>query len=347
MDSVSIDPHAKVIMNQINCTDLDEWFENLISRGKQIPATSPAVDISKRPEYFDQKLFKRAQRACQKYYVNLSMASTSGLLLLLQQDCILQPLIKSGKSKTVPDLYDRYTATVKYITCLYDTDFVDPSTRGWRYIIMVRGMHDKIHILMNQDRKGDGNPNLWVNQYDMVVTQMAFMELFILHHEKCGIYDLKPQEKQDIIYYWRIISYYFGIEERFNIFAFHNDMDRQIQLVDKFFRYKNQKKRIGVGLEMAKGFMLAFEELSENSSFNILDHWWYPEVRISGQQESYTWSDLYKLIFFLFYFKILFRFQIFLPLVNRAYRKKFDRFCKDGDKVKKKLRKKYGHLTYE
>lgn len=334
------------MMDQENIVELEEWFENLITVGRRIPGTSPAVDIFVKPKYYDHKLFKRAQMACQKYYINLAMASTSGLLLLLQYDCILQPLIKTGKSRTVPDLYDRYTRTVEYITCLYDTDFVDESTQGWKYLLMVRKMHRRIHTLMNQNR-ADGDSYLWVNQYDMVLTQMAFIELFILHPEKCGVYNLKQQEKQDIIYYWRVISYYFGIEDQFNIFAFHDNLDKQIAFIERVHIHQANQERSKVGLEMAKGFMLAFEDLSKIDSFNILDRWWYPEVKISGKQESYTWSDLYKLVFFLFYFKVLFRFHILLPMINDNYRKKFSKFCENAVEVKAKLRKKYGHYVYE
>lgn len=325
----------------------------LISEGKKVEATSPTININKAPDYLDEQRFKRAQATCQKYYTNLSLASSTGLILLMQIESILVPLLKTGKSRTVPNLFDRYVTTAKYIRKLYETDFYDETTDGWRCISFVRGMHKKIHNSLKADTSlVRVPPDVWVNQYDMALTQFAFIGLFLLKPEKCGAYHVTRNDLCDITYYWRLISYYFGIEERFNLFVYDGDLDKQLKYLSVIQEHQNdllKGPRPEVGLRMAEGFMFAFEDFSTESSLNILDHWWSPYISLSGKQQlsPYTWSDRWKLVFFLFYFVVLFRSEIIMGFMNTMYKRKFDKFCASGDRIKLKLAKKYEHHICE
>lgn len=340
--------------------DVREKFRVLCQLGKQIEGTSPNVDIKRKPDYFIEERFKRAQQTINKFYTSASMASSVGLMLLLQLKCILDPLLKTGRSQTVTHLWDRYTATVKYIRSCYETEFFDEASDGWRYILIVRGMHQRIHKLMNEQHSNllndDSSQNqkiVWVNQYDMAITQFAFIGLLLLEPEKCAAYSIKEDELLDIVHYWRLLSYYFGIEDQFNIFAYDNNWSKQKQLMqlimDEVYRKELEQNRQPVGSQMAQGFMLAFEEMLTESSFNILDHWWSPVISISGRQQlaPYSKLELYKLARFLFFFKVLFKSEFLVVRLNRLYKKKFDNFLTRGDKVKKRLEKKYGHIRYE
>lgn len=341
-----------------------ERLQRLMNEGKQVEATSERIDINKQPDYFDGARFKKAQVTCNKYYSNLSMASTTGLMLLVQIESILVPLLKTGKSRTVPDLHDRYVATAKYIRKCYETDFYNSTSEGWKYIMLVRNMHKRIHQIMNANNKEivvatngmkklqSNHEHLWVNQYDMALTQFAFVGLLILEPKKCGAYNISGQELSDITYYWRLMSYYFGIEERFNIFVYHDDINKQTELMQAILNHQKellQSPRIEVGVQMAKGIMLAFEDLTTDQSFNILDHWWAPSISVSGQTElsPYTLSDRWKLISFYFLICLLLRVETLRDSVNRLYKRKFDKFCEASEKIKTKLGKKYGHLVYE
>lgn len=330
-----------------------ERLIDLMSVGKTIEATSRSIDIRKRPDYFKLDRFKRAQATCQKYYTNLSLASSTGLILLMQIESILVPLLKTGKSRTVPDLFDRYVATAKYIRRLYETDFYDETSEGWRYLDLVRAMHQRIYNQMKGDTSCPQTPpNVWVNQYDMALTQFAFIGLFLLKPEKCGGYRVTRAELSDITYYWRIISYYFCIEDRFNIFVYHEDLDKQLEYSGLILEHVNNLlsgSRLEVGLRMAEGFMFAFEDFSTESSLNILDHWWSPHLSLTGRQQlsPYTWSDRWKFLFFYLYFVILFRSETVMGFMNTVYKRKFDKFCASGDKIKRKLAKKYKDHTYE
>lgn len=349
---------SKDIIAELGVSDearkmLGERLELLIGYGKTVQATSPNVDISQRPAYFDEDRFQKAQKSCLKYYTNLSVASSTGLMLLLQIESVVVPLIRTGKSRTVPDLYDRYVATARYIRNCYETKFYETDTLGWKNISLVRAMHKRIYEIMNKDggamREGK---EIWINQYDMSLTQFAFVGLFLTNPTKCAAYNVSKEELADVVYFWRLLSYYFGIEEQFNLFVFDHDIDLQLEYMRMVLDHINQllkSSRVPVGTKMAEGFMLAFEDFTTESSFNILDHWWSPYISLSGldQPKPYSLSDRWKLIFFNLYFNVLFRNNFLLAFMNQVYKRKFDRFEAAAAVVKPKLARKYKDLVFE
>lgn len=340
--------------------ELKDRLNRLIEKGKGVEATSSKVDIHQLPDYFDEARFKVAQVTCQKYYSNISLASTTGLISLVQIESILVPLLKTGRSRTVANLLDRYIDTALYIRKCYETDFYKNSSKGWESILLVRSMHQRVHkLMMAVERPAKIGFNsesdvLWVNQYDMVLTQFAFIGLFLLKPAKCGAYHATTEELSNVAYYWRLISYYFGIEEQFNLFSYCDDLDKQLEytklVLDHYNDLLSENQRKVVGTRMAEGIMLAFEDFNTESSFNILDHWWAKTISLSGRKRlkrySLTEATL-KLPLFYLYFKLLFRNRWLLRFMNEKFKKKFDKFCLSRDKTKIKLQEKYGDLLFE
>lgn len=346
------DSNILTVSREIN-PGIKQRLDALLSEGKTVQATSADVDITKRPDYFDADRFDRAQRTCLKYYTNLSLSSSTGLILLLQLESIVIPLLRTGRSRTVVDLYDRYVATVRYIRNCYESKFYEQDSLGWRNIVLVRSFHTRVHELMKKDQKykREGS-EIWVNQYDMSMTQFAFIGLLFTNPIKCGAYHITTEELMDVTYFWRLLSYYFGIEDRFNLFVYHDTPALQIDYMKLILSYTNDllaSSRMPVGTRMAEGFMLAFEDFTTESTFNILDHWWAPDVSLSGLSElkPYSISERWKLIFFQLYFKILFRSDLCLGLINRLYKWKFDKFEAAAEVIKPKLAAKYSDLVYD
>lgn len=338
--------------------DLKERFKKLISLGKKIEGTSKSVDINIPPIYLNEERFERAQKTIQKYFANLSMASSTGLLILVQLDCIVIPLLKTGKSRTVCSLHDRYTMTAEAICKYYETNFYDKSSEGWKYISLIRSMHQRIHQMMQKDKrlvemKQNIEPQtVWVNQYDMALTQFAFVGLFLLRPKKCGAYKTSDQELEDVTYYWRILSYYLGIEERFNVFIYDEDIEKQTEFMElllNHFKELLKNSRNQVGLAMAEGITLAFEDFTKESSFNILDHWWSSDFSLSGLNElkPYTIEERFKVLQFLFYFEFMFKSDKLRWWASDLYKAKLIKFVKSGEENKRKLAKKYSNIIYE
>lgn len=334
----------------------------LAGDGRRTEATSLLNDTQVRPRYYDQTKFDRAHQTINKYFASLSASSTVGLILLLQLEEILIPLLKTGRSRTVHDLWVRYTATAKYIKACYETNFFEPNSEGWKYLMMVRSMHQRAHKLLNSSecsslaKPKDGrhvDGYVWVNQYDMAMTQFAFIGLFILRPDKCGAHSINESELSEIVYYWQLISYQLGIEERFNLFVYSHDMSKQKHLLEMVlaeYKRKLAKPRISTGVAMGRGVLLAFEDLSTEVTWNIVEHHWFSVVSLSGSEQPEPYDGLgerWKLARFQLIFKCLLKSELMQKYLNQMYKRKFEKFCAKGEKFKKKLTKKYPNHIYE
>uniref|UniRef100_A0A6G1S9E9 Uncharacterized protein n=1 Tax=Aceria tosichella TaxID=561515 RepID=A0A6G1S9E9_9ACAR len=331
--------------------------------GKQVEGTSQTNDITTKPNYYDELRVAPAQGAVNNYYASISMSSGVGLLLLAQLKEILIPLLKTGRSRTVVDLYTRYSATIKYIKRCYETNIFDSTSDGWRYINIVRSMHQRTHSLMNSPecreelRKPDseyvGDEYVWVNQYDMALTQFAFIGLFLLRPDKCGAYHVSELDMSNIVYYWRLLSYQLGIEDRFNLFVYSHDMSKQIRLLELIldeFKQKLVTPRDETGLAMARGIMLALEDLVTETTFNILEHHWFEVVSLTGNDKLAPYDGMgerWKLFRFRLIFGYLVKSELALKWVNRMYKRKSEKFCDDSTRIRKKLAKKYPDQVYQ
>lgn len=350
-------------LSQEEKNELSNRLKLLLTIGKQTEGTSPVIDISLRPPYFNEKHFDQAQKTLNEYYLSIAMASSIGLMLLIQLDEILTPLLITGKSRTVSDLYSRYSATAKYMKCCYETPFYDSSSEGWKHVNIVRSMHKRIYKFMNENEQyrkliknsadRDNKEYVWVNQFDMAITQFAFIGMFLLRPDKCGAPNITQEEIGQIVYFWRLLSYQFGIEDRFNIFVYHDDLAKQLSFMDMIFnqyKLRLEEPRNRIGVEMAKGITLAFEDLSRDITFNTSEHHWFDVISLSGRKELLPYNNLgerLRFARFKFVMNLSSRNRLFRQFMVRAYKKKLDKFCVKSDKIKPKLAKKYSNLVYE
>lgn len=78
-------------------------------------------------------------------------------------------------------------------------------------------MHKTVAARLNADAQGtEASGPLKLSQYDMLITQFAFIGFVILMPTKFGIqwsaYDLEC-----VVHFWRLIGYLLGIEEEYNL----------------------------------------------------------------------------------------------------------------------------------
>lgn len=76
-----------------------------------------------------------------------------------------------------------------HVTSWFDDDVFDPETKGYKSIRQVRSMHKRVQSLMNDKFKvkdKDGQPRLWMTQYDVSMTQFAFIGLAMVYPKKGG-----------------------------------------------------------------------------------------------------------------------------------------------------------------
>lgn len=156
--------------------------------------------------------------------------------MILQIPDALESLLATGKSKDVPSLFKRYLSTVLHVESWYDYDVFDPSTKGYKSIRQVRSMHKHIQRLMNerfQVRDYKGQEHLWVTEYDVALTQFAFIGLAMLWPQKSAMIAAKQEDLELVHYYWRVLGYLMGLRDEFNLCHFdkYDDIKRFMELV--------------------------------------------------------------------------------------------------------------------
>ncbi|GIZ03975.1 DUF2236 domain-containing protein [Caerostris extrusa] len=90
------------------------------------------------------------------------------------------PLMSTGNSANIVCLFRRYLSTLVHIRRWYEGDIWNPDDPAHQSITMVRGMHKRVADKINGPSPCRRRCPA-VSQYDMALTQFAFVGLIILH----------------------------------------------------------------------------------------------------------------------------------------------------------------------
>lgn len=275
-------------------------------------------------------------------------SSFTGLLLILQLPDGLEPLLSTGNSKDIPSLYNRYLNTILHVTSWYDDDVFDPKTKGYKSIRQVRAMHKRVQGIMNDKfsvKDMNGKERVWLNQYDVAMTQFAFIGLGMLFPAKSGMIAASSEELELINYYWRVLGYLMGIEDEFNACQFDkyedikefNRLLFQHEYKDNFNTTPCQK-----GLQMTQGICLALQYFMPLVTFNNLAHWWKDCFLFNGYEpQAQTGREKVLDAFNRVSFNHLMKYEGFCRFSNKLHRARFERRLKNREKVYEKLKSQY------
>lgn len=217
-------------------------------------------------------------------------------------------------------------------------------------------MHRRVQQLMNdrfQVKDMHGGEHKWMTQYDVALTQFAFIGLAMIWPHKSAMISAKPRELELINYYWRVLGWFMGMRDDFNACQFdsYEDVREFHRLIfeheykEKFAQHSCQK-----GLEMTQSICVAMHYFTPLITFNSLAHWWkdcfqfngYELKPLSGRDHLlYLWTKLS--------FNKLLKSRGFLKFSNRLQKKRFEARLLHKDEVYEKLKKKYkdcSELTY-
>jgi hypothetical protein len=140
----------------------------------------------------------------------------SGLTTLVHVKSILEPLIETKQSASVALLFRRYLGTLTHVKTWYDGEIWVPENEAFKSVMLVRKMHKMVAGKLNADLE-TGVP-LKISQYDMLITQFAFIGLVVLMPEKFGIH-WNDEDLECVLHFWRLVGYLLGIEEEYNLFS--------------------------------------------------------------------------------------------------------------------------------
>lgn len=117
----------------------------------------------------------------------------------------------------------------------------------------------KVHASIS--KRADRNEVGIISQKDMAIVQYAFVGAQLLSPEKLGIQG-SPKQFADFAYYWRLLGYMLGIEDRFNICGetFEETLSR-CEAVKEILRpnFENLSSRVEDYLRIAIEGMKGFE----------------------------------------------------------------------------------------
>lgn len=218
---------------------LESYVINLKSEGASlISDEQPSFDET--PDWLDVAQIELAKKLYQRHFMAMNFAHLSGLLLLVRVDSIHQTLALTGQSDSVAKLFKRYYDTLCHVKCWYEGDFLDPKDPARQSLQTVRGMHNKVSQTLNSSHEhkwpgatgcplADINGNLpmgitHISQYDIMITQFAFIGLIVLHPNQMGLLsDFERSDLQALVDFWRLIGFYLGVGDKYNLCSYQLD----------------------------------------------------------------------------------------------------------------------------
>lgn len=283
----------------------------------------------------------------------VAFSSFNGLLLILQLPDGLEPLLSTGNSKDIPSLYKRYLSTILHVKSWYDDDVFNPETKGYKSIRQVRAMHRRVQQIMNDKfdvGDVDGKKRLWMNQYDVAMTQFAFIGLSMLYPKKTAMIAASESELELINYYWRVLGWLMGLEDEYNLCQFDSyaDIKEFNRLIfENEYKAKFVEQPCEKGLEMTKAICLALHYFLPLVSFNQLAHWWKDCFKFNGYDPQ-PMSARDRLLDFWtkLSFNTLLKNEKFLRFSTKLHQKRFDARLQRKDKVCEDLKEQYKECPY-
>lgn len=220
----------------------------LRENGEKLRSDANQPELACRPAWFDPALFENAKSVYGRHFMGINFAHLSGLILLVRIASIYRTLSSTGKSDSVSKLFRRYYQTLIHVKQWYEGDIFEKGSDAYRSLLIVRGMHNKVSSTFNdrkelvktgtnqsstshqdhessertpisQDANGNISPEqVHISQYDIMLTQFAFVGFIVTRAKNVGLIDdFDRYDFESLLHFWRVIGYYLGASEEYNL----------------------------------------------------------------------------------------------------------------------------------
>ncbi|GFU56867.1 DUF2236 domain-containing protein [Trichonephila clavipes] len=183
-----------------------------------------------------------------------------GLLLSFYFTKNIKTLLSTGESGTKNSLFHRYLMTIRHIQKWYEGNVWDVNDPAHRSISIVRSMHARVGQKMAALNDGI----VYVSQWDMAVTQWAFVGPLVLFRSRVGLHGCSDEDYDAVIHFWRTIGYLLGIEDKYNLC--HGTYDQVLKACERVL-HKEYKVRIieadPLSVRMGKSVVEAMHMMDE------------------------------------------------------------------------------------
>jgi len=186
------------------------------------------LDLGPDPEWVDWDSCARGQHVWMERLGQYSVGLTLALLQGFSIARFAVVLHASGYAQTPETSYDRYRDTAFAIIDWMKYDLQDKESQSRKAIMNVRAMHS--FARRRSQRLFKPEEGVALSQYDMAEVQMAFAAVapIIAEREmKCA--PLTYRQKRDLCHTWRVVGYFLGIQDRYNVCASLHTMNDLVE----------------------------------------------------------------------------------------------------------------------
>lgn len=162
------------------------------------------------PDWFDANLFKTGQDVYMNNLLSMGVASVTGLIAILAVPETLEILIFTKQSGCPCVAFRRYTQTLLHVYRLYYKNILDPESRWYDDLNVIRWKH----VVANKRSQQAGLAGIY--HRDMAITQFGFLGFVLLRQKELGL-RCTSEELEGFLHFWRVVGHMLGISDRLNI----------------------------------------------------------------------------------------------------------------------------------
>lgn len=212
-------------------------------------------------------------------------------------------------------------------------------------------MHSRACEMMN-NKTGRivGKDRVWVSQYEMALTQWAFIGVLMLYPKACASHGLTESDLNLLNYFWRVIGFLMGIEEQFNLASGSLEECRALYkiVLDREYRpvLSQTPHPAPVGFEMAKGIVKALRPINPSLRWQTYLHYFYTVLEIPVEIPMKRWHKIrYAMMKFMINYTLRVRFLY--AFFNSILRWRQKREITRRENTEKKMAERYPNEAYE
>ena len=246
-----------------------EKYSQLIKDGKNTIHDSGIKAI----EDLDEELVKQGCLAFHRHFFSVFVSMLAGLLSLMYIPSIVKVLDNTRQSITPEKSFLRYLTTLNHVVHWYSLS----ANERLQSLKKVRRIHASV-------AKSNA-----MTQYDMVLTQWAFIAPFFLKTNQMGMDTITIQELDGIRYIFYIVGQALGIQEEYNLCQ--PDLTSTVSYMEFILQndikvlLKTEAKR-EISQKMAKNLLQGFVLLNPFLNPTAFKHWTFELFECSLEDDD-------------------------------------------------------------
>ncbi|XP_028045112.2 uncharacterized protein LOC105833938 isoform X2 [Monomorium pharaonis] len=197
-------------INDVQTQTVDEHYKLLLEDNSVIDPEIIDVTINNLPDWYDKKLYKKAQNYYKRNMASILIANITGFIITFSVKTIQKVLLYTKQSNSTTLALKRYVETILHMQNLYTYDINDTDSKWYKTMNAIR----RHHKISTKRLKNAGIGE--ISQRDMVFTQYSFAAFVFVMPKSFGLSDTL-EEREAFNHFWRVNGYMLGISDKFNL----------------------------------------------------------------------------------------------------------------------------------